>query len=298
MSYVFYLISIPAAIILGTLMGVVITSLFNILPEKWLQDYGVKESDCNYRVSKRMHRYPEGVVAALMCSAFYIVALIFCRQLYFDSFKPLHILVLILLIPALVLVMMSDHLNRIIPDQFSIWIALCGMLSIAADLSESSVWFSSEAGWYMPVVNKIAGALIGGGALWLIGFLTLTFSGHEGMGQGDMRLLAATGLITGCYGLVVLTYVAIFTAVIFAVPKLISKQRRLRREEEEIRRSPNPQKTRRALAIKKARMHFADDPDYLAFGPFLALGCGIFAVMEPYFFNMMYNTIRVLGAWF
>ena len=118
------------------------------------------------------------------------------------------------------------------------------------------------------------------------------------MGQGDMRLLLATGLITGIYGLVVLVYVAIGTALLFAIPMLIRKHIRIREEEELIRNSKNPQKLRRALEIKKARMHFADDPDYLAFGPFIALGCGVFAVMEPFFHEQLMNYLSGLGVFF
>ncbi len=289
---------IITGVLLGALSGTSTTFLFKKLPESWLQDYGVKETDTNYRVSKRMRPYPEGLIAGLISCLFYVAFAVFSKAAFIDSFKPLHIAVIILLVPALVLVMMADKLNRIIPDQFSIYIAICGILSIISDYTEGSIWFSADAKWYLPLLNKILGALIGGGLLWLIGFITLTFTGRDGMGQGDMRLLAATGLITGCYGLVVLTYVAVFSALIFAVPLLIRKQIRLKKEEEMIKNAANPRKMRRALEIKKARMHFADDPDYLAFGPFLALGCGVFAVMEPFFYAKMATSLSILGVLF
>lgn len=291
-------ILITTGALLGALTGIVTTFLFKRFPESWLQDYGVKETDANYRISKRMRLYPEGLIAGIIAILFYVAFAIFSKAAFIDSFKPLHVAVVILLVPALVLVMMADKLNRIIPDQFSIYIALCGILSIVSDYTEGSLWFSAEAKWYLPLLNKLLGALIGGGLLWLIGFLTLTFTGRDGMGQGDMRLLAATGLITGCYGLVILTYVSVFSALIFAVPLLIRKQIRLKKEEEMIRNAPNPRKMRRALEIKKARMHFADDPDYLAFGPFLALGCGVFAVLEPVFYSKMAATLSILGVLF
>ncbi len=291
-------ILITTGVLLGALTGIVTTFLFKRFPESWLQDYGVKETDANYRISKRMRLYPEGLIAGIIAILFYVAFAIFSKAAFIDSFKPLHVAVVILLVPALVLVMMADKLNRIIPDQFSIYIALCGILSIVSDYTEGSLWFSAEAKWYLPLLNKLLGALIGGGLLWLIGFLTLTFTGRDGMGQGDMRLLAATGLITGCYGLVILTYVSVFSALIFAVPLLIRKQIRLKKEEEMIRNAPNPRKMRRALEIKKARMHFADDPDYLAFGPFLALGCGVFAVLEPVFYSKMAATLSILGVLF
>ncbi len=294
----YYFIAIPAAIILGALMGYLTKILFAKFPEAWLQDYGVSETDVNYRISKRMRLFPEGVVAMAVCAVMYVVAVIFCKGIYFDTVRPLHIAVIVLMVPVLVLIMMADKLNRIIPDQFSIVLGLIGIISIVADLTEGSIWFTPEAPWYYPIISKVGAALLGGGFLFLIGFLALTFLGREGMGQGDMRLLLATGLITGMYGLIVLVYVAIFTAMLFAIPLLIRKHIRIRKEEEMIRNSKNPQKLRRALEIKKARMHFADDPDYLAFGPFIALGCGVFAVMEPFFLEKLMAYISGLGVFF
>ena len=237
---IYYFIAIPAAIALGALMGYLDKILFAKFPEAWLQDYGVSETDVNYRISKRMRMFPEAVVAMGISAAMYVAAVIFLKPVYFDTPKPLHIAVIVLMVPVLVLIMMADKLNRIIPDQFSVALGLIGLVSIAADLVEGSIWFTPEAPWYYPLVSKILAALIGSGFLFLIGFIALTFTGREGMGQGDMRLLLATGLITGMYGLIVLVYVSIFTAVLFAIPMLIKKRIRIQKEEEMIRNSKNP----------------------------------------------------------
>ena len=289
---------IAGAIVLGAGFGLLITWLFGKFPEKWLQDYGVSETDPDYRISKRMRWVPEGVLACIICAVCYIVAVIFCGNSYITTFKPLHLLVIVLLIPDLILVMMSDKLNRIIPDQFSVYIAAVGLISIASDLTEGSVWFSADAKWYMPLLNKIIASVVGGGVVWLIGIVSITFFGKESIGMGDMRLLFATGLITGCYGIIVLIYVAIFTALIWAIPLLIRKRKRIRAEEAMIKASDDPRKARLMLQREKAKIHFAEDPDYMAFGPFLALGCGVFAIMEPFFYERMISTIKVLGVYF
>ncbi len=291
---IFYL----TAAILGIAMGLFLTFIFAHLPESWLQDYGYDEKAPNFRLSKRMKIWPHGVIAAVSCAAFYLFAVYFGQKDYIQTLRPLHLAAITLLIPVLILVTMADRLNRIIPDQFSIFIAVVGILSIVADLTEGSVWFSENCAWYIPLLNKIIGSLLGGGFLWLIGFISESFLGKEGMGQGDMRLLFATGLITGCYGLVVLIYVAVFSALIFAVPLFIRKRMRLAKEEEIIRNSDNPALTRRRLEREKAAVHFADDPDYLAFGPFLALGCGVFAVAEPFIFEKAYDLLLSLGVYF
>ena len=289
---------IAGAIVLGAGFGLLITWLFGKFPEKWLQDYGVSETDPDYRISKRMRWVPEGVAACLICAVCYIVAVLFCGNSYITTFKPLHLLVIVLLIPDLILVMMSDKLNRIIPDQFSVYIAAVGLISIASDLTEGSVWFSPDAKWYMPLLNKVIASVVGGGVVWLIGIVSITFFGKESIGMGDMRLLFATGLITGCYGIIVLIYVAIFTALIWAIPLLIRKRKRIRAEEAMIKASDDPRKARLMLQREKAKIHFAEDPDYMAFGPFLALGCGVFAIMEPFFYERMISTIKVLGVYF
>ena len=210
----------------------------------------------------------------------------------------MHLAVIFLVIPALMLVMMADKLNRIIPDQFSIYIAACGVLSVAAEVLEGSIWFSPDAKWWMLVLNKVIASLVGGGVIWLIGFLSITFLGKEGMGMGDMWLLFATGLITGCYGLVVLIYVSIFSAVLFAVPLLIRKFKRVSAEKKRIANAENPREEKLKIQREKAAIHFAEDPDYMAFGPFLALGCAVFVVMEPFFFEKMFMTINLFGVYF
>ena len=283
----------------GVLAGVLVTWLFGKFPDKWLQDYGVTPQDPDYRPSKRMRPFPEGLIAVVFCVACYCVAIFFCRNAYIEGhFRPMHLAVIFLVIPVLLLVMMADKLNRIIPDQFTAYIAFCGVLSVASDFFEGSVWFSDGVKWYVPILNKVIASLVGGGVIWLIGFLSITFLGREGMGMGDMWLLFATGLITGCYGLIVLIYVSIFSALIFAIPLLIRKRKRIAAEKKRIAESPDPRKEKLKIQREKAAIHFAEDPDYMAFGPFLALGCAVFAIMEPFFFEKMLDTMNLLGVYF
>ena len=286
------------AVVAGALCGALITYLFGKFPEKWLQDYGVTPQDPDYRPSKRMRPFPEGLIAVVFCIACYCVAVYFCKSAYIDTFRPMHLAVILLVIPVLALVMMADKLNRIIPDQFSIFIGACGLLSIAADILEGSVWFTPDVKWWIPLLNKVIASVVGGGIIWLIGVISITFLGKEGMGMGDARLLLATGLITGCYGFVVLVYVAIFSALFFAIPLLVRKIKRLSDEKKRIAEAEDPRKEKLKIQREKAKIHFAEDPDYLAFGPFLALGCAVFAIMEPFFFEKMFQTIELFGVYF
>ena len=286
------------AVVAGVLAGAIITYLFGKFPDKWLQDYGVTPDDPDYRPSKRMRPFPEGLIAAVFCAVSYCATVFFCKEAYIDTFKPMHLAVILLVIPTLALVMMADKLNRIIPDQFTIFIGVCGILSVLADVFEGSVWFSPDVKWWIPILNKVIASLVGAGFIWLIASLSLTFLGREGMGLGDVWLLLATGLVTGCYGLIVLIYVAIFAALFFAVPMLVRKIKRLNAEKKRIKNAKDPRAEKLLIQREKAKIHFAEDPDYLAFGPFLALGCAVFAVMEPFFFEKFYLTMMLFGVYF
>jgi leader peptidase (prepilin peptidase)/N-methyltransferase len=56
------------------------------------------------------------------------------------------------------------------------------------------------------IVDALIGALLGGGVLWLIGEAYFRYSGHEGMGGGDVKMLAMIGAFLG-WKLVLITLV-------------------------------------------------------------------------------------------
>ncbi len=56
------------------------------------------------------------------------------------------------------------------------------------------------------IVDAVIGVLIGGGVLWLIGEAYFRYSGHEGMGGGDVKMLAMIGAFLG-WKLVLVTLV-------------------------------------------------------------------------------------------
>lgn len=286
------------AALLGAIIGLSMTFVFKILPEKWLQDYDFNPNSPNYRPSKRMKIFPHGIFAALFGALSYASAAYFSYEYLFVPVKPFHIISIALTIPVVIIVMMSDRLNRIIPDQCSLFILLLGVLALFGDYFEHSIWFNPAAPWYYSVFNRIIAMVIGFGVLWLIGFIAESFMGKESMGQGDMKLLGACGLLIGNHGLIVLIYVASISALFFAIPLLIKKRIRIAKEEEEIRNSKDPVAARRALNKKKAQIHFADDPDYIAFGPFLSLGAAVFLVLEPICFKLLFDFILATGWYF
>lgn len=290
-------ISAVIAAVVGFLIGMLLTVVFKYIPESWLQDYDYDPKAPNHRPARRMAIVPHGIFAGVFCAAFYVVAVIFFKDLI-NKPMPIHIIAFVLIVPVLFLVLISDKLNRIIPDQFWILILFFGFILLASDYAEGTIWFTEEAKWFAPLINRIGAAIVGGGAIFLIGFIGETITGKEAMGQGDMKLLAACGMCTGLYGLIVLIYVSIIVGVIFAIPLLIKKQKRLKEEREYIDNHENPIVAKMELKIKKEEMHFAEDPDYLAFGPFIALGAGVFLALEPTFFNILLPYMNTFGVYF
>lgn len=286
------------AIVAGAVIGFLVTNIFNKLPEAWLQDYGYDEKSPDFRLSKRMSLLPHGAISALICALLFAACPLFSYNFLFNGIKPMHLAVIVLSAPIIVMVMMADRLNRIIPDQFSIFLGVMGLLELAGDYLEGSVWISADAKWYVPLLNRVIGAGVGFLFLFILGVITITFFGKEGMGQGDMKLLSACGFLVGAYGLVVVLYVSVLTAFVFALPMFIKKRIRIHNEEKRIKESKDPVATRAALQREKAKIHFADDPDYLAFGPFIALATGIFLVMEPIFFNQLHIYLEFTGLLF
>lgn len=90
------------------------------------------------------------------------------------------------------------------------------------------------------IVDALIGVLVGGGVLWLIGEAYFRFSGQEGMGGGDVKMLAMIGAFLG-WKLVLVTLV--FSSVVGSVIGLI------------------------VIAIRRGGMKYA-----LPYGTFLALG--------------------------
>ncbi len=86
---------------------------------------------------------------------------------------------------ALVVITFIDLEFQIIPDVISLPGVLIGLLSAALAL-ESVTW-----------IDSVLGALAGGGVLYAVAFTYALFTKREGMGGGDVKLLAMIGAFLG-----------------------------------------------------------------------------------------------------
>lgn len=60
-----------------------------------------------------------------------------------------------------------------------------------------ATWMAGYPGWLVSLVSALAGALAGGGSLWLVGELWKRFRGVEAMGLGDVKMMLGVGALLG-----------------------------------------------------------------------------------------------------
>jgi len=128
---------------------------------------------------------------------------------------------------ALLVVAGTDLSHKIIPNAITFPGIVLGLIS---------------AGTILPLglINGIIGLLVGGGILWLLAWASPYLFGKEGMGGGDIKLLAMVGAFLGWKSAVMTIMVGSFLGSVVGVALIASKV--IRRE------------------------------DYIPFGPFLVCG--------------------------
>jgi leader peptidase (prepilin peptidase)/N-methyltransferase len=85
---------------------------------------------------------------------------------------------------ALIVITGTDLSHQIIPDAITLPGIAAGLLSAAVVLP-------------LGIINSLAGMLVGGGILWGLAWLSPILFGKEGMGGGDIKLMAMVGTVLG-----------------------------------------------------------------------------------------------------
>ncbi len=159
-----------------------------------------------------------------------------------------------LITSALVALTLIDWDWQILPDQITIGGMILGplLLLVAPSLQPATGWLHDLRMGGEPLIDAVgvrgmvalhgvAGEVLAGGSLWMIGVLGAKAFGREAMGFGDVKMIAAMGGILGTWALLALGLAAVVGAIV-------------------------------GIAMKSARRG-----RYVPFGPFLALG--MWAVM-------------------
>jgi len=106
---------------------------------------------------------------------------------------------------VMLVLVFTDIFDRILPDSVNYFGLGAGLLLslFAAPVDGTAAWLSGKLFAYPPpppvlsFVDALLGGALGGGLLWLVGVVYLKWRGREGMGFGDVKMMAMAGVFLG-----------------------------------------------------------------------------------------------------
>jgi leader peptidase (prepilin peptidase) / N-methyltransferase len=102
----------------------------------------------------------------------------------------------------LLIISVIDFHHQIIPDELSLSGAVLGILAAL---------FVGEISW----ISSLSGFLVGGGIFFSIAYLYEKFTGQEGLGGGDVKLLAMLGAWFGLESILIIVILSTVTGSLF-----------------------------------------------------------------------------------
>ena len=195
-----------------------------------------------------LHTLKSGFRIDIIYSVVYLI--LFNLLVYVNGYTYLTY-VYILCIFSLLIVFNIDYKYELIPDECHILIAVAGIINLAFNL----------ANWK----SYLLGSLIGGGAFYLLGVLALIIYKKEGMGFGDVKLMAALGFLFGVKKILVITILSFAIAAVISIILI-------------------------AFKVKKL-------DSYLPFGPFIVISTLLVMYFDvSVFINLYYSLCMWLGT--
>jgi len=189
----------------------------------------------------------------------------------YANFAPLDAAARLVLCAGLIAASWVDFDCRIIPDAVSLPGIVAGFL--AAGL------LMPEIGWK----NSLIGIAIGGGVLFAVGEIYRLVRGKEGMGMGDVKLLAMIGAFLGWQGIVFTMFFGSCLGAVGGITLgLLDWQPGDAELMAEVAEEPVAVGAENHPAVEiagPASESLLQTP--VPFGPFLSLAAGIFAVFQP-----------------
>lgn len=150
-------------------------------------------------------------------------------------------------VAPLIVITFIDIDHQIIPDVISIPGIPIGILVIL---------FQKWPDWSGGLIHSIAGALVGGGSLIVIGTLYQWIRKREGLGGGDVKLCGMLGAFLGWQGMIFVFFVSSVLGTLYIVFYGL-------------------------WMIVKRKSRLQEGPMIIPFGPFLAGGALIFYFFGP-----------------
>lgn len=150
--------------------GKVVPAIHNIP----MLSYFILRGRCFYCKTSFSIRYP--FVEFLTAVSFVVIYL-----QYGQTWTTLEYLILVW---SLIVCSFIDLDHMILPDEFTLSGILIGLLGAYLNPDRS-------------FLDALFGVLFGGGTLWLVAYVYFVFTGREGLGGGDIKLLAWLGALLG-----------------------------------------------------------------------------------------------------
>jgi leader peptidase (prepilin peptidase)/N-methyltransferase len=106
---------------------------------------------------------------------------------------------------VLLVLIFTDIFHRILPDPVNYFGLGAGLLLslFSEPVDGTAAWLSGKLFAFPPpspvlsCVDALLGGVLGGGLLWLVGVVYLKWRGREGMGFGDVKMMAMVGAFLG-----------------------------------------------------------------------------------------------------
>jgi leader peptidase (prepilin peptidase)/N-methyltransferase len=145
---------------------------------------------------------PEYLVVETLTAAFTVI-------FYLKFGLSMELIFFFLFIASLIVITFIDLRHRIIPDVIS-------LPGIGVGLAASTVlaWSGDWPQLWSGVLNSIIGIVAGGGVLFAVAGAYYLATGKEGMGGGDIKLLAMIGAFLGWKGVMVTLFTSSFAGAV------------------------------------------------------------------------------------
>jgi len=176
------------ALLTGLAAGKSTIYVFNRIPAKWLCEYGEKPSREMW--GERVRRKPW---EALLMMVFAAVCV------YLMAYGPRYFLAGVLSLWILLQIAMADKKYMIIPDQYVVALAVCGIGFLP----------------FHPLFpDVLLGAILGGGSFFLVGLAGKLFFKKDTVGFGDVKLLFSVGILAGIRGMAIILIFTVFLSAL------------------------------------------------------------------------------------
>ena len=247
------IIEVIAMAVLGFAAGLPCCVILNRIPAKWLCDYDEEPSEellSGNRFVTKKHGVLLGASLAIVFSVNVAI-----NGISIEYFIAAAIFVVLALISA------ADAKYTIIPDQFTIIAAVLAAAFAVTDILTKKAFISK---WYEPLIGAAAGA----GLLIVLDLFSMFVLKKEVFGFGDIKLLAALGVMLGWKYAVVMIILASFIAAIHFLILIFS-----------------------GTDISK-------EGKYLPMGPYLCIAAALTVISQPWFNRLfeMYETVLGLDT--